>query len=144
MREPRVSQAPLTPRMANAPATPEAPPIAARAGDTSHSRRDDLAAAASPPAGGGAEKKNDRPRTDTIALVEQNAAKGREVPTWLAVVAIVALSLVAGMTTYLIRLKATSDSPAATSTTSATTDSSSKGSAAKITPDESSSGGSKR
>jgi len=30
-----------------------------------------------------------------VALVEQNSARPREVPTWLAVVAIVALSLVA-------------------------------------------------
>ena len=46
-----------------------------------------------------------KPRTDTIALVEASTEKNREVPTWLAVVAIVLLSLVAGMTTYLVRLK---------------------------------------
>lgn len=61
------------------------------------------------------EPDKESPRTDTIALVETNASKAREVPTWLAVIAIVALSLVAGLTTYLIRLKTTSDvRPAAT------------------------------
>jgi hypothetical protein len=57
--------------------------------------------------------KEERPRMDTVALVEANAAKAREVPTWLAVIAIVALSLVAGMTTYLIRLKTAGDVPPA-------------------------------
>jgi hypothetical protein len=41
------------------------------------------------------------------------------VPTWLAIVAIVALSLVAGMATYLVRLKATGagDAPPSSTTT---------------------------
>jgi serine/threonine-protein kinase len=68
-------------------------------GDTKHSARDVA--------------REERPRTDTVALVQGSADKSREVPTWLAVVAIVALSLVAGMTTYLIRLKTASDAPPA-------------------------------
>lgn len=61
------------------------------------------------------------PRTDTIALVEKNVSAGREVPTWLALVAIVALSLVAGMTTYLVRVRSTSswEAPAGASTSPA-------------------------
>lgn len=57
------------------------------------------------------------PRTDTVALLEQNASRPREVPTWLAVVAIVALSLVAGLTTYVVRLRsyAGNEAPAITS-----------------------------
>jgi serine/threonine-protein kinase len=43
-----------------------------------------------------------KPRTDTVALVE-NAARGREVPTWAAVVAIVMASLLAGSATYFAR-----------------------------------------
>jgi serine/threonine-protein kinase len=50
------------------------------------------------------------PRTDTVA-VALAAAKSPEVPTWIAVVAIVALSLVAGMTTYLVRLRTTEGTP---------------------------------
>jgi hypothetical protein len=92
--------------MANAPAAPSRP-----SGDTMHSGKDGERSSAAPP----------KPRTDTIALVEKNAAqRTREVPTWLAIVAIVALSLVAGMTTYLVRLRASapSDAPAATTTAS--------------------------
>ncbi len=90
--------APATPRMAEAPAPPKTHVTSAEA----------------PVA-----KKKDPPRTDTVALVEANAGKPREVPTWLAIVAIVALSLVAGMTTYLVRLKTTSgvDAPPSTTTT---------------------------
>jgi serine/threonine-protein kinase len=121
--------APDTSRMANAPARPGGP-----SGDTMHSGKS--AARASGGAGAGASDRasgegggagdargsraGERPRTDTIALVEQNAKKPREVPTWLAIVAIVAISLVAGMTTYLVRLRAASPSePAATATASA-------------------------
>jgi serine/threonine-protein kinase len=85
--EDRVSAPPATPRMASAPATPEVREMPKKTST------------------------EERPRTDTIALVEANASKAKEVPTWLAIVAIVALSLVAGMTTYLIRLKSTSDTP---------------------------------
>ncbi|HVJ93948.1 MAG TPA: serine/threonine-protein kinase [Labilithrix sp.] len=79
------------------------------------------------------EPKKERPRTDTIALVGESADRAREVPTWLALVAIVLLSLVAGMTTYLVRLKTASDAaPAATA--------SAEGRAAKgIGPDDRSS-----
>ncbi|MBX3188988.1 MAG: protein kinase [Labilithrix sp.] len=93
--------APPTPRMPSAPLRTDAP--AERTGDTMHS--------------GAPAPKPERPRTDTVALVEQNAARPREVPTWLAIVAIVALSLVAGMTTYIVRLKTTSGSDASTTTT---------------------------
>ena len=101
----RASGPPPTPRMANAPERPADEESPRASGDTRPSRDD-----ASPKKDG---PKKDRPRTDTIALVEANAARAREVPTWLAIVAIVALSLVAGMTTYLVRLKTTGDAPAA-------------------------------
>ncbi len=103
--EKRSDAPPPTPRMANAP-----PRFANRpSGDTMHSGDAKPEAAPAP-----------KPRTDTIALVEKNASKTREVPTWLAIVAIVALSLVAGMTTYLVRLRASAptDAPAATTTAS--------------------------
>ena len=68
--------------------------------------------------------KEERPRTDTIALVEQGGPKraARELPTWLALVAIVALSAVAGLATYVVRLRvlASHDAPAATATTTST------------------------
>jgi hypothetical protein len=84
---PRETAPPPTPRMAHAPApVPNAP-------------RTDTAMSARPDAGAM------KPRTDTVALVDASAAKGRELPTWLAVIAIVLLSLVAGMATYLVRLK---------------------------------------
>lgn len=106
------------------------------AGDTTHSSR--------PPARERADDapKKERPRTDTIALVEANANKAREVPTWLAVIAIVALSLVAGMTTYLVRLKTTtSDAPPATASADgrATTTSGDVRGTKAIGPDDSSS-----
>ena len=65
------------------------------------------------------DKKAPLPRTDTIAIVEANASKPKEVPTWLALAAIVLLSLVAGMTTYLVRMRTSADPPAASTTTSA-------------------------
>jgi serine/threonine-protein kinase len=67
---------------------PQTPRSAAQSGDTLHS-------------------KDPAPRTDTIALV-QNARKPREVPTWAAIVAIVVLSLAAGLTTYFVKLKVSS------------------------------------
>jgi eukaryotic-like serine/threonine-protein kinase len=103
----RVSAAPPTPRMANAPDRPEES-SANRSGDTMQSGR---ASGESKPAD--AAPKAPLPRTDTIALVEANANKSREVPTWLAIVAIALLSLVAGMTTYLVRLKTSGDGPPA-------------------------------
>jgi serine/threonine protein kinase len=60
-----------------------------------------------------------KPRTDTIALVEKNAARPRELPTWLAITVVVAISLVAGLTTYLVRLRAAGPAePTPTSTAS--------------------------
>src|SRR5262249_45039110 len=98
----RVSAPPPTPRMAGAPDRPSG------ASEAQGDGASDAANAGGPKAG---VPKNERPRTDTIALVEANASKAREVPTWLAIVAIVALSLVAGMTTYLVRLKTAGDTP---------------------------------
>ncbi len=131
----RSEDAPNTARMANAPAGGRAPSspsagagAASRAGDTNLSAE---ANGARRPSGDAAAEKPARPRTDTVALVEQNAARPREVPTWLAVVAIVALSLVAGMTTYLVRMKTTGDGstdPGTTTTASAAYD---KGAAVK-------------
>ncbi len=63
-----------------------APPSRARSGDTMHSPHE---------------------RTDTIALVERATAP-REMPMALALVLIAALSLVAGMATYLIRVHSAS------------------------------------
>ena len=104
--------------MANAPVLDLA---LARSGDTRQSGA--AKPAASPEPLRDAEKSPARPRTDTVALVEQNASRPREVPTWLAVVAIVALSLVAGMTTYLVRLRtAAGNDPSTTTTASASFD----------------------
>ena len=126
-RASRSDAAPHTPRMPNAP-------VNGRAGDTKSSdpvawnpapRGSGAAAASGASPGGKADDKPVRPRTDTVALVEQNAGRLREVPTWLAVVAIVALSLVAGMTTYLVRMRSTADSvgdPGTTTTASAAYD----------------------
>ena len=94
-----VTPPPPTPRMAGAPEVARPAEERRSGGDTKPS--------------GSSEPRAERPRTDTIALVEANARKGRDVPTWLAVIAIVAISLLAGMTTYLVRLKTTSDTPAA-------------------------------
>jgi serine/threonine-protein kinase len=105
--------APATPRMADAPAA--AAPPDGRSGDTRHSGAPKAAATLEEP------KPAARPRTDTVALVEQNASRPREVPTWLALVAIVALSLVAGMTTYLVRLKSAGTTDPSTTTTASAT-----------------------
>ncbi len=120
-----------TPRMPNAPANDAA--RAGRSGDTQSSgpaREWNPAprvsgAGASGAAASKTDEKPARPRTDTVALVEQNASRPREVPTWLAVVAIVALSLVAGMTTYLVRMRSSADGaadPGTTTTASAAYD----------------------
>jgi len=138
---PRVSRsdaAPHTPRMPNAPVNERAQAGDGRSGDTQKAgpsgadvapRASGAGGAAGAVGGSGASRSDDkpaaRPRTDTVALVEQNAARPREVPTWLAVVAIVALSLLAGMTTYLVRMRTTADSatdPGTTTTASAAYD----------------------
>jgi eukaryotic-like serine/threonine-protein kinase len=98
----RTSGPPATPRMPDAPSPP---------------RTDTMTSGESPTAKKKEKEKEPAPRTDTVALVEANASKPREVPTWLAIVAIVALSLVAGMTTYLVRLKTTVNDPPSTTTT---------------------------
>jgi serine/threonine protein kinase len=57
------------------------------------------------------------PRTDTIALVE-NATTPKHIPTALALLLIVGLSLLAGLTTYVIRMRApSSPEPAVTAST---------------------------
>jgi len=89
------------------------PSPAASSGDTKPSSR------IGEPAPAPSAKKEPLPRTDTIALVQANASKGKEIPTWLAVAAIVLLSLVAGMGTYLVRLKTSEPGPAASTTTTA-------------------------
>ena len=123
-RASRSDVAPLTPRMPNAPILDLA---LARSGDARQSGA--AKPAASPEPVREAHKPVARPRTDTVALVEQNASRAREVPTWLAVVAIVALSLVAGLTTYLVRLRTAGGSdPSTTTTASASFD---RGTAAK-------------
>ncbi len=99
--------APLTPRMTNAPLDPARD---GRSGDTRHSGGPAKAAAPE-------DRPAARPRTDTVALVEQNAARPREVPTWLALIAIVALSLVAGMATYLVRMRTAAPTDPGTTTT---------------------------
>jgi eukaryotic-like serine/threonine-protein kinase len=101
--------APMTPRMPGAP--PGDPSRDGRTGDTRHS------GGPKPVITTPDEKPAARPRTDTVALVEQNAARPREVPTWLAVIAIVALSLVAGMATYLIRMRTSAPPDPSTTTT---------------------------
>jgi serine/threonine protein kinase len=118
----RISAPPETPRMADAPARDSK----TGAAGTSETKPE------------GAKRAGDRPRTDTIALVEANASRSREVPTWLALVAIAALSLAAGMTTYLVRLKMTTDTKtAATASADARTGKS-------IGPDDGSSSSTKR
>lgn len=124
-KAPREPGAPTTDRMPGAPHTPATDALHGRTGNTMHS------GPLTSPADRGPRRNADdakadrpeRPRTDTVALVEKNASKSREVPTWLAVVAIVALSLVAGMTTYLVRLRTAGPAdPASTTTASAAWD----------------------
>lgn len=125
----RPARAPRTSRNSSPTATPgsvepSSPPAARPSGDTQHS-------SGTPKAAVEEKEKREKPRTDTVALVEQNAARRvgpKEVPTWLAVVAIVALSLVAGMTTYLVRLRMTADGSPPTTTSAAITKDSAKGS----------------
>ncbi|MDB5213338.1 MAG: Serine/threonine protein kinase PrkC, regulator of stationary phase [Myxococcaceae bacterium] len=137
-RASRSDAAPHTPRMPNAPANEGA--RAGRSGDTQSSGparewnpapRGSDAGARGGSAANKVDEKPARPRTDTVALVEQNASRPREVPTWLAVVAIVALSLVAGMTTYLVRMRTTADGAADPGTTTTASAAYDKAAAAK-------------
>ncbi|MDF2693406.1 MAG: Serine/threonine protein kinase PrkC, regulator of stationary phase [Labilithrix sp.] len=96
---PRISERPASPPRENA------------GGDTRQSNRDVVAARHERARDRDRDEAAPRPRTDTVALVEANASRAREVPTWLALIAIVALSLLAGMTTYLVRLKMAPDTP---------------------------------
>jgi hypothetical protein len=92
------------------PYAPVDPARDGRTGDTRHSGGPPRVAPLD-------DKPAPRPRTDTVALVEQNAGRPREVPTWLAVIAIVALSLVAGMATYLVRMRSAAPTDPGTTTT---------------------------
>ena len=113
-RKPKTQTAPMSgrPRQDERVSATPAREGRASSSDTKPSHREPSVPAPAPEA-----KKDERPRHDTIAIVEANAKKGTEVPTWLAVAAIVLLSLVAGMTTYLVRLKSNDSSPAASTTT---------------------------
>lgn len=102
-RTARMTDPPPTPRMTNAP---EVPARASRpSGDTKHSERSLVPAPAPMPA-------PPAPRADTVALVAGGSSP-REIPTWLAVAAILLLSAVAGLTTYLVRLRTWEPSPPA-------------------------------
>jgi serine/threonine-protein kinase len=107
-RKPKTQTAPMSARPKQEARVSATPPRT----DTKPSQREPSVPAPAPEA-----KKEERPRHDTIAIVEANARKGTEVPTWLAVAAIVLLSLVAGMTTYLVRLKSNDTSSVASTTT---------------------------
>jgi eukaryotic-like serine/threonine-protein kinase len=73
----------------------------------------------SPGLGTAAERPAPPPKLDTIALVEKATAP-KEIPTALALLVIVALSLVAGLATYVVRARTgTTVEPAGTSTTTA-------------------------
>ena len=114
-RKPKTQTAPMSAAPKQNERISATPPRESRSsgsGDTKPSNREPSVPAPAPEP-----KKDERPRHDTIAIVEANAKKATEVPTWLAVAAIVLLSLVAGMTTYLVRLKSNDASPAASTTT---------------------------
>jgi serine/threonine protein kinase len=100
----RVSRITSGARVSDTPPSP-APP---RDGDTLHSPS----------------SRPSRPRTDTIALVERATAP-REVSTAMALVLIAALSIIAGLTTYVVRVHSASIAstapPIVTSVTSSAT-----------------------
>ncbi len=89
-------------------------------------QKNDLAAAPREPSRTSTESPSNRtsadrpaPKLDTIALVEKATAP-KEIPTALAILVIVALSLVAGLATYVVRARSgTTVEPAATATTTA-------------------------
>jgi serine/threonine-protein kinase len=98
------------PRRTDTPAAPSAEPRAVVQRTS--------APAPSPSSSGGDEKKP--PRTDTIALVER-ATSPREMSTLMAIALIVLLSLVAGLATYVIRVRSGGPSSSTgTATASAT------------------------
>ena len=111
---PAEGRSPRTQRMgrpstAASPATPRTPRDDAPLRDTSRGA----------PAGGAAERPAPPPKLDTIALVEKATAP-KEIPTALALLVIIALSLVAGLATYVVRARTgTTVEPAGTSTTTA-------------------------
>ncbi len=68
-----------------------------------------------------AKKTEDTPRNDTVALLEKKTG-AKELPGWLAISAIVALSLAAFLSTYIVRTKlASSPTPRDVVTASAST-----------------------
>ncbi len=93
------ASSPKSPRDVTAPDAAASP--SARSGDTLHSSRPSSRAPAH-------RSRARMPRTDTIELVE-NAALATQVSTPLAVVIILALSFLAGLGTYAIRMHTAAD-----------------------------------
>jgi eukaryotic-like serine/threonine-protein kinase len=105
---PAEGRSPRTQRMGRASAPSTAP-----VGDVAAAPRE--ASRTSTPTSG----ERPAPKLDTIALVEKATAP-KEIPTALAILVIVALSLVAGLATYVVRARTgTTVEPAGTSTTTA-------------------------
>jgi hypothetical protein len=91
-----------------APSSPQkTDPLAKTAPSADVSRAEEKARASSE----GQKKPEEAPRNDTVALLEKKTG-AKELPGWLAISAIVALSLAAFLSTYLVRTKlATSPAP---------------------------------
>jgi serine/threonine-protein kinase len=96
------------PRAVTAPTSPQkTDPLAKTAPSADVSRAEEKARASSD----GQKKSEEAPRNDTVALLEKKTG-AKELPGWLAISAIVALSLAAFLSTYLVRTKlATSPAP---------------------------------
>jgi serine/threonine-protein kinase len=96
------------PRAVTAPSSPQkTDPLAKTAPSADVSRAEEKARASSE----GQKKPEEAPRNDTVALLEKKTG-AKELPGWLAISAIVALSLAAFLSTYLVRTKlATSPAP---------------------------------
>jgi serine/threonine-protein kinase len=116
---------PAVDRRARASVPPRSPrAIAERVSDVASSRprgdapREDSRASRSGDTMRSPSSRPDAPRTDTVALVERATAP-REVPTPLALLLIAALSLIAGMTTYLIRVHSATNAASVTATANA-------------------------
>lgn len=97
----------------------------ARAEASSAPKRDDATGEEAPRDASGPRAKTDTkrspdapPRNDTVALVERATAP-KQIPTSLALVLIVALSLVAGFTVYVVRLRTGGPADAPTPTAGA-------------------------
>ncbi len=113
------------PRAVTAPASPQrTDPLVKTEPSKASSQNDSKSGgkSGSDTAGETATKKTeDAPRNDTVALLEKKTG-AKELPGWLAISAIVALSLAAFLSTYLVRTKlASSQAPRDVVTTSAST-----------------------